>query len=519
MYWLLLFALLCASDGQPLILSTDKNVYCQLVFGAKDGPVVPFNLTYSEGTSSVSYNSIVGTTLSSTNPVDVRLWNSEQTEIAHVSLLITGDEIGHLYLKDSDFKWCMYINYFGSTRFVPGSACSQFATYGASGSVCDEECFTETAFGERIRVLEHSEGTTRVFEVDRATDTISESAIVFALILFLCVWLTWMKGSTDFIAHQLSVDNIEYPFPIIWERIARHSNVIADVVILTLSTMLLAVSSKHPTIHSEELFRLYGEHSVIITQLYGYGMMSTFSLIGLLGVLYGIHAQGEANKQQNGQSTDLTARWFDFGFSINNGVYVLLVLLVVLVATIVEIMRNLFNDRPEGIVLGVLVSVCLLVVVSSKRKIISLTEPYANRIRAHHDGAMLLLTRLLIEFLVLVTIHGNLPVVFDGIISSTYKNGIGFVIALAICFVTGRDCTWISLHWPVTAFLVSVATISYCVLLMLAPSLIATTSLFHHPSEAVILAIAICLQLAAGGSVWTLSTSNNFAKKEGINTT
>lgn len=419
--------------------------YVTLDINGPDGPKLPVELVFESCNSS----GVAGEWL---------LWHSEQTELA-IEEFEEGE--GKLCLNSTTYDWCIYLNYFGSDKFVPGASCDTFITYGS-------EPGTLSLGTSGVPLAIESSGN--VYKLLEPEETTTEIAIVFALILFLAVWLTLMKSANP------------------WEKVAIHSDIVADVVILTLTTMILAIAKRHPTVHSREVFAVIGDADLFI-DIYGYGVFPFFGVLVGIGLLFG---QGTLDPVPK-------TPWF----GIRGGFLVYLVICGVAIAITVEVMLRVFEDNIAGTIIGSVFTGIFLAVLLSKKRIIYESRPYVLRY-ARYAPAMLLLTRIALEFLVLSTIHANLPVVFSNLLSTTYKNGIGFSMGLVLSFVCGRDGIPASRDLPFCTTVICGLVCCYVVMIMLVPGLYATNPLRHHPSEATICGVALSIQLVGAGSVWAI---------------
>lgn len=501
----ILLATTCALQvaGQHIILADDK-AYTKLKLKDESGPDCGVQLVFdSGGPNIIARTDLLGSDVPSAYTSDEiqineTVWNKKQTEVAHDVFSVLDAPFGQYHLsKDTNYSWCIYISYFGDTYLVPGAKCHPHATYNADKRPCNTTCVTTELFSEESRLLEFDGTAVYVYDVDPPEETLSEIAIVLALIIFLSVWLGWMRNATTFIHGRMATGET---LGDVWDVISGHSDLIADVLVLSISTMLLAVASKHPSLHSEELFQLMGTRIQTFLEVYGYGIFPIYGITALLGLLYSKHACTRPNDYSE-------SSWFDFGMhsGIRYGVVVFVLVSAVVVALVVEAMRFVFHDDTDGTIVGAILSVFLVFILSSKNRIIHSTRPLADMLRIRYDGSILLLTRFTLEFLLLCTIHGNLPVVFSGVISSTYKNGLGFAISLALGFICGRDLIWVSKHMPLTAVLYFVSSLAYTTVVMVTPSFVAVDPLYHHEVHSFIVGLGTTFQMAAIGAAWTVS--------------
>ena len=454
-----------------------------------DGIPVDVYLVPGQGVNTVPFRDVAGTDLGRESPFQTRLFHRKQESLAIDAFSV--DEMAYIgtFHLETEFPWCVYKNFYGVSEFIPGAECSSFATYNSDSASCNNTCIEHTLRSNDAAAIYWNGKHARKYNLSPPNETVSEMLIVTVLIAFLSVWLDWMRGATDYFM-QKSPDLSDA-----WVMLHSRSDIIADMVLLSLSTLVLSVASRHPTLHSEELFHLFGSSSQTLIEIFGYGMFPLFAGITLLGLLF-------AFRQNTPDTFDTVPPWFDFSIRLRYGAVVLFFMAAVLVTVVVVVMRRLFNDTVSGTVVGAVLSAVFLIVVSSKRRILHFFTPVLKRMS---PILVLLAMRLAFETLLFVTLHANLPVVFQGEISVVYKNGIGFAIGLSLCFIAGRDTALIireTGRGVYLAVLLLLGVVSYAVIIMIAPALSNVRSLYHHREETFLVGSAFALQLVAAGCVW-----------------
>jgi hypothetical protein len=488
--------------------------------GAINGPLVPFLLNFE--TTTLTTNFFPVDALQSYADIN----NANFSRILYArgmanlialpfNLSMEHETAGVLNMWNASVAYC-YKNYrtdrYGSIQL--GAKCQQRYVYGSTIERYTNLTTAEsraTLLGRIIHstnktALEYDPAQPNVFLVHThlpEVDNISTDAIPIILALFFMSWLVWSQDITT-IVHQ-SQPTLQP----IWTLLCTHYGVfIIDALLLCVCTDILNVLRGFAVLRGGDAIQLVGIDWALRLLRYNWALLLVVFAFCIVCIMsYGFSRTLAFQQLQQRYQSPSSVQ--GLGTVILSGVGTGLVLFFL-------------EDIQSAPLVILCVAGALFISLVSLFKNNLLVWLYTSwNVSLHqHEVQFLLMFRWMLEFIVLTTLHAALPTMLNDILTTTYRNGLGFFLGLAMCIFEGRDLTMALYHdWRATTFstpkrlglaalylLAAIASGMYLVVFMLGPALIASIQLEQDPTTALYVASAFGVQAFAMGSLYASHT-------------
>ena len=488
--------------------------------GAINGPLVPFLLNFESVAPTANFFPVSAlqsyADVNNANFSRVLYARGMATLIAlPFNLSMEHETTGVLNMWNASVAYC-YKNYrtdrYGSIQL--GAKCQQRYVYGSTieryTNLTTAESRTE--FLGRIihstnkTALEYDPATPDIFIVHThlpEVDNISTDVIPIILALFFMSWLVWSQDITA------TVHQSQPTLQPLWTLLCSQYGVfIIDALLLCVCTDILNVLRGFAVLRGGDAIQLVGIDWALRLLRYNWALLLVvFAFCVVCIMSYGFSRTLAFQQiQQHYQSPSSVQ---GLGTVILSGVGTGLVLFF------------LEDIQSAPLVILCVVGALFISLVSLfKNTILIWLYTAWNLSLQQHEIQLLLMFRWMLEFIILTTLHAALPTMLNDILTTTYRNGLGFFLGLAMCVFEGRDLTMALYHdWRATTFsttkrlclatlylLAAMASGIYLVVFMLGPALIASIQLEQDPKPALYVASAFGAQAFAMGSLYASQT-------------
>jgi hypothetical protein len=397
-----------------------------------------------------------------------------------------------------------------------GSPCQDHVVYRADKTIVTypnvSALWTATQLlvhGDEKLAMEYNPATPlRLTTYRRSTDidTVSSMTVPLVLVLFLTSWLGWTKAISY---HSMRKPGTPVPNGL-WHTLCESYGVIVlDIVVLCVATYGLDVHRGFAILRGGEAMDLVGLHTA---DRLAYGWVFVLGLLltsVVAGLVYGY--QYTDNGQTILQSTDSPPP------SLHQ--WLLGVLMLVVVGASSYAIVLLENIHATWLIVIVITSSIVIMLLTLRYRQVYRWWDALVGLQQHtsYDTPYLLMLRWSVQTIVLTTLHATLPITLDEIRSTTYRNGVGFVLGCMISGTAGRDVVWLlqhehcqhrsrkllALQYLVAAAMVS-CMVGYISVFMVGPVFIGSRILAYHATSALLGAIAITTQALAGGIIYAV---------------
>lgn len=510
---------LLTSLGLCLCVGATDFIVAPFHIGNVDGPSVSFALNF--GVVSITDNIFPVNGLQSFDDIN----NANFTRILyargmatlvplHFALDSNYADMGILNMWNASVAYC-YKNYhtdhYGAIqlgavcqeRYVYGSTSKRYADFSTVEDVAAMLLTITNSFNKTAIEYDPIHPMTFIVYSDMPeVDNISTSAIPILLLGFFMSWLVWSQDIT------LAIRQPGATLQPIWNTLCNTYGVfIVDALLLCVCTDILNVIRGFAVLHGGDAIQLVGASTAVGLLRYAWAaVLVVYALCIVCIMAYG-YSQTPIFQQQE-QAYRITSAQ-SIGTIILTGVGTGLVLFFI-------------DDIQSAPLIMLCVTAALLIALVSLFKttllhwLYHLWTPHLQ----HHERQLLLTFRWMLEFIILSTLHASLPTTLNGVLTSTYRNGVGFFMGMAMGMFEGRDITlamyfdsmvptlsksrravlWI---WYLGMGLTSGV---YIAVFMLGPAFIASVQLEHNAEVACYMAAAMCVQSFALGSVYAMQT-------------
>lgn len=506
--------------------------------GSLEGPSVSFVLDF--GDLRRPYNSFPLMSIrNDTDKFYEFLYATGMTSLEPVYFQIdtTGVEVGVLSLWNASFSYC-YRNYQANNdgKIHLGMQCLDKNVYGSQTRV-ETNFVDKAAFAARLEEVVYQTEEKVAIEFDPArpfefkvyydlpdVDNISTITIPVILVIFFMAWLGWTHD-ISLIAQRTTQESIEASRQV-WQRLCDdYVVIIADMISLCVSAAVISVFNGFALLRGGDVIQLVGIDSARLILFMWVGLISVFAVNIFMVMAFG-YIDSETFK--NKQDIKPWPTWKGFALVIGS--------LIVGVLTYFVFYDLEGIDRSWSILSGVVVSFVFAAWMSSHFFLRAITNDDGvqllrslivgnNKDRRHQ---VLLTYRILTEFVVLTTLHATLPTTLDDVVSTTYRNAVGFLMGVVISVICGRDFTWILLHdmtskgmgplqtvWRISSVLVYLLGIMvYSSVFLAGPVFITATKLELEPTTALLISVSFVVQATCAGSIFAIVRFGDIAKEK-----
>lgn len=401
-----------------------------------------------------------------------------------------------------------------------GSTCAPHVTYKATQTT---KTFSSAA-ARQTALLDYVHGTEKValevttplsftvYTQSTDIDTVSSMTIPLILIVFLTSWLGWTKAISY---HSMRKPRVPEG---LWEALcASYGIIVLDITALCVATYGLDVRRGYAILRGGEAIDLVG---FTTAERLAYGW------VFVLGALLGIVFAGLVYGYQYTEHGKTILQRERVG-SVTASQYLLAVLALLVVGTMSYAIVALENIHATWLVIMIVTSSVVAMLVTLRYATLYRWYSRTFRLPTHvtFDTPYLLLLRWSVQTIVLTTLHATLPITLDTIRSTTYRNGIGFVLGCMISGTAGRDVVWLLQHehckqrrllWLEysVAGLLFMATLGYVSVFMVGPVFMSSTLFVYRPTAALLGAIATSIQAFALGVIYAVLRRDTIASTQ-----
>lgn len=400
-----------------------------------------------------------------------------------------------------------------------GSTCAPHVTYKA---VQQTQTFTTMA-ARQAALLAYVHGAEKValeittplaftvYTQSTDIDTISSMTIPLILIVFLTSWLGWTKAISY---HSMRKPRVPEG---LWEALcASYGIIVLDITALCVATYGLDVRRGYAILRGGEAIDLVG---FTAAERLAYGwvfVLGALLAVVFVGLVYGYQYTEHGKTILERDDTD----------SVSASQYLLAMLALLVVGTMSYAIVALENIHTTWLVILIVTSSVVAMLVTLRYATFYRWYSRTVRLPAHitFDTPYLLLLRWSVQTIVLTTLHATLPITLDTIRSTTYRNGVGFVLGCMISGTAGRDVVWLLQHehckqrrllWLEYSLvlLFFVATLGYVNVFMVGPVFMSSTILAYRPTAALLGASATSIQAFALGVIYAVLRRDTIATR------